>query len=58
MLLSEDADSLALSLSRAHPQIRSQLGECLKSIVYVDYPDHWPDLLQAIMQKMNTQVSK
>ena len=36
--------------------VRSQLGECFKSIIYVDYPQQWPDLLQTFMHNMNTQV--
>lgn len=31
-----------------------QLGECLKSIVYADYPSKWPGLLQIIMQNITS----
>ena len=43
-------------IDRAHPVVKSQLGECFKIIIYVDYPKEWPDLLQSILHNMNTQV--
>eukprot|EP00216_Chloropicon_sp_CCMP2111_P001287 CAMPEP_0198243276 /NCGR_PEP_ID=MMETSP1446-20131203/26275_1 /TAXON_ID=1461542 ORGANISM="Unidentified sp, Strain CCMP2111" /NCGR_SAMPLE_ID=MMETSP1446 /ASSEMBLY_ACC=CAM_ASM_001112 /LENGTH=1052 /DNA_ID=CAMNT_0043927057 /DNA_START=26 /DNA_END=3184 /DNA_ORIENTATION=+ len=40
--------NLLQALIHAPPLVRVQLGECLKSIVYVDYPKQWPALLSEI----------
>lgn len=37
------------ALAHAPPLIRTQLAECVKSIVYADYPGEWPDILQTIV---------
>lgn len=37
------------ALAYAPPLIRTQLAECVKSIVYADYPGEWPDILQTIV---------
>eukprot|EP00963_Diacronema_lutheri_P005023 scaffold370_cov349-Pavlova_lutheri.AAC.8 len=37
------------ALAHAPPLIRTQLAECVKSIVYADYPAEWPDILQTIV---------
>lgn len=31
---------------------RTQLGECLKSIVHADYPERWPQLLPLLDNNM------
>ncbi|EHA8588685.1 importin beta-like SAD2 [Cocos nucifera] len=36
------------------PLLRAQLGECIKTIIHVDYPEQWPSLLQWI--KCNLQL--
>jgi len=43
------------AIIRAPSRIKVQLAECLKSIVYSDYPEKWPDLLPAVMQNLQTQ---
>ena len=46
-----------LSLCRAPPIVRVQLGECLKLIAYTDHPELWPGLLPLVVQNLNTQAS-
>eukprot|EP00873_Tetraselmis_striata_P029005 jgi/Tetstr1/449269/TSEL_036472.t1 len=47
--------NLLEAIVRAPSKIKSQLGECLKSIVYTDYPEKWPDLLQSVVQNLTSQ---
>lgn len=47
--------NLLEAIVRAPSKIKSQLGECLKSIVYTDFPDKWPDLLPAVLQNLTSQ---
>uniref|UniRef100_A0A061RWK7 Putative importin-7 n=1 Tax=Tetraselmis sp. GSL018 TaxID=582737 RepID=A0A061RWK7_9CHLO len=42
------------AIIRAPPKIKVQLGECLKSIVYSDYPEKWPDLLGGVVENMKS----
>ena len=49
-------DNLLEGIVRAPPLVRAQLGECLKSIVYSDFPERWPGILQAVQQQLATQV--
>lgn len=37
-----------LFLPQLPPLLRVQIGECLKTIIHSDYPDHWPHLLHWI----------
>ncbi|XP_073134162.1 importin beta-like SAD2 [Henckelia pumila] len=38
------------------PQLlRSQLGECLKTIVHADYPEQWPNLLNWVKHNLQDQ---
>ncbi len=36
--------------------VRAQLGECLKSVVYADFPDAWPGILPAVTAQLATQA--
>ena len=49
-------NNLLEGIVRAPPLVRAQLGECLKEIVYSDFPDRWPTILNAIQQQLATQV--
>ena len=35
--------------------MRAQLGECARYIVYSDYPERWPGLLQQVYQGLHSQ---
>ncbi|KAK9839718.1 hypothetical protein WJX81_008385 [Elliptochloris bilobata] len=48
-------DNLLEGIVRAPPLVRAQLGECLKSIVYSDFPERWPLILEAVQQQLATQ---
>lgn len=41
---------------RAPHAVQVQLGEVLKTVVYADYPEKWPGLLQALGQNLVSQV--
>lgn len=49
-------DNLLESLIRAPRIVQSQLGECMKSIVLVDFPHNWPSLLPQLSQNLGSQV--
>lgn len=49
-------DNLLEGIVRAPPLVRAQLGECLKAVVYSDFPDRWPGILHAIQQQLATQA--
>lgn len=34
---------------------RVQLGECLKTIIHADYPEHWPRLLDWVKHNLQDQ---
>ncbi|KAL5998548.1 hypothetical protein ACLOJK_009491 [Asimina triloba] len=34
------------------PLLRSQLGECLKTIIHADYPEQWPNLLSWVKHNL------
>ena len=44
------------SLCRAPRIVQVQLGECMKTIVLVDFPDKWPSLLPQLSQNLRSQV--
>ncbi|KAJ6956324.1 importin beta-like SAD2 [Populus alba x Populus x berolinensis] len=46
-------DHILVFLVRVPPLLRVQLGECLKTMIHVDYPEQWPHLLDWI--KLNLQ---
>ncbi|GER40807.1 ARM repeat superfamily protein, partial [Striga asiatica] len=37
------------------PLLRSQLGECLKTIIHADYPEQWPTLLHWVKHNLQDQ---
>uniref|UniRef100_A0A803NAB9 Uncharacterized protein n=1 Tax=Chenopodium quinoa TaxID=63459 RepID=A0A803NAB9_CHEQI len=37
------------------PLLRVQLGECLKTIIHVDYPEQWPGLLHWVKHNLQDQ---
>ena len=41
---------------RAPHIVQVQLGECMKSIVLVDFPEQWPSLLPQLTQNLHSQV--
>jgi len=43
---------------RAPHIVQVQLGECMKNIVLVDFPDKWPSLLPQLTQNLQSQVSQ
>lgn len=49
-------DNLLEGIVRAPPLVRAQLGECLKSVVYADFPDAWPGILPAVTAQLATQA--
>ena len=49
-------DNLLEGIVRAPQVVRTQLGECLKSIVQVDFPERWPGLLPIVLQNLSSQV--
>ncbi len=49
-------DNLLEGIVRAPQVVRTQLGECLKSIVHVDFPERWPGLLPIVLQNLSSQV--
>ena len=61
--LSEDdkalvRNNLFQALAVAPPQIRSQLGLCLRTIAFTDYPERWPSLLPSIVAGLSaTDIS-
>ena len=48
--------SVPVVLHRSPSIIQSQLLECLKAILYCDYPEQWPSLLPAIAQHLASPV--
>ena len=44
-------------LHRAPRIVQTQLGEGMKSIVLVDFPEKWPSLLPQLAQNLQSQVS-
>ena len=43
---------------RAPHSVKVQLGECVRSMIYCDYPDRWPALLQQIYTLLTSQVGE
>ncbi|CAM6037581.1 unnamed protein product [Sphagnum compactum] len=48
-------ENLLEAIIQAPPIIRVQLGECLKTVIHADYPEHWPGLLPAIDGNLKAQ---
>ncbi|KAL3141839.1 hypothetical protein ABBQ32_004507 [Trebouxia sp. C0010 RCD-2024] len=48
-------DNLLEGLIRAPHIVQVQLGECMKNIVLVDFPEQWPSLLPQLAQNLHSQ---
>ncbi|XXG46873.1 hypothetical protein AAC387_Pa02g1603 [Persea americana] len=48
-------DNLLLFIAQVPPLLRSQLGECIKTIVHADYPEQWPSLLPWVKHNLQDQ---
>ncbi|CAA0808845.1 Importin beta-like SAD2 [Striga hermonthica] len=42
-------------VAQVPPLLRSQLGECLKTIIHADYPEQWPSLLHWVKHNLQDQ---
>lgn len=49
-------DMNQLFLYRAPHIVQVQLGECMKNIVLVDFPEKWPSLMPQLTQNLQSQV--
>ncbi len=49
-------EALLEGITRAPPAVRVQLGECVRSLVYSDYPEQWPALLPQVHAYLTSQV--
>ncbi|KAI8465003.1 MAG: armadillo-type protein [Monoraphidium minutum] len=47
-------DNMLEALLRAPPLVQSQMGEVFKSLVYCDYPEAWPGLLEAVYSHLTS----
>ncbi|CAH9136550.1 unnamed protein product [Cuscuta epithymum] len=47
--------NILLFIAQVPPLLRVQLGECLKTIIYSDYPEQWPTLLPWIKHNLQDQ---
>lgn len=43
-------------LTRAPHAVHVQLSECVRSLVYSDYPEQWPQLLPQVVAGLSSQV--
>ncbi len=41
---------------RAPHSVKVQLSECVRSMIYCDYPDKWPQLLQQVYVLLTSQA--
>lgn len=48
-------EALLEGITRAPPAVRVQLGECVRSLVYSDYPQQWPALLPQVHAYLTSQ---
>ncbi|XP_010525660.1 PREDICTED: importin beta-like SAD2 homolog isoform X2 [Tarenaya hassleriana] len=48
-------DQILAHVSQVPPILRVQLGECLKTIIYADYPEQWPHLLDWVKHNLQDQ---
>lgn len=46
----------AAPLARAPHTIQSQLSEVFKMVIYCDYPERWPGLMEALYGNLGAQV--
>lgn len=55
--LPASASLLVVTRHLLPPSSRLQLGECVRSLVYTDYPEQWPGLLPQVVAYLTSQVS-
>uniref|UniRef100_A0A1J3IJ64 Importin beta-like SAD2 n=1 Tax=Noccaea caerulescens TaxID=107243 RepID=A0A1J3IJ64_NOCCA len=48
-------DNILVYVTQVPTLLRSQLGECLKTIIYSDYPEQWPRLLDWVKYNLQNQ---
>ncbi|KAG2296914.1 hypothetical protein Bca52824_043583 [Brassica carinata] len=48
-------DNILVYVTQVPALLRSQLGECLKTIIYADYPEQWPRLLDWVKYNLQNQ---
>ncbi|CAN8315578.1 unnamed protein product [Cochlearia groenlandica] len=48
-------DNILVYVTQVPTLLRSQLGECLKTIIYADYPEQWPRLLDWVKYNLQNQ---
>ncbi|KAJ0261946.1 Importin beta-like SAD2 [Hirschfeldia incana] len=48
-------DNILVYVTQVPTLLRSQLGECLKTIIYADYPEQWPRLLDWVNYNLQNQ---
>ncbi|KAI4302714.1 hypothetical protein MLD38_038431 [Melastoma candidum] len=48
-------DHILVFVTQVPPLLRVQLGECLKTIIHVDYPEQWPHLLDWVKHNLLDQ---
>ncbi|CAN8285361.1 unnamed protein product [Cochlearia groenlandica] len=48
-------DNILVYVTQVPTLLRSQLGECLKTIIYADYPEQWPRLLDWVKFNLQNQ---
>ncbi|KAE8696314.1 Importin beta-like SAD2 [Hibiscus syriacus] len=48
-------DNIHVYVVQVPPLLRVQLGECLKTIINADYPEHWPRLLDWVKHNLQDQ---
>lgn len=47
--------NILVFVAQLPPLLRSQVGECLKTIIHADYPEQWPALLHWITHNLQDQ---
>ncbi|PSC72993.1 importin beta-like SAD2 [Micractinium conductrix] len=48
-------EAMLEGIARSPHAVRVQLGECVRSLVYCDYPEHWPQLLGQVQAYLASQ---
>ncbi|CAH2059895.1 unnamed protein product [Thlaspi arvense] len=48
-------DNILVYVTQVPTLLRSQLGECLKTIIFADYPEQWPRLLDWVKYNLQNQ---
>ncbi|KAG8481268.1 hypothetical protein CXB51_026029 [Gossypium anomalum] len=49
-------DNILVYVAEVPPLLRVQLGECLKTIINADYPEHWQRLLDWVKHNLQDQL--